>query len=113
MNVLTEFFDIVSKIALDTAIDLHLQSHRMRDGSNVLYWYIGDSEEPTAGDLFDRIYTDDLDEDKLIGWVDQLKVLYYDHQFPDYPERDYETAEETLEEIERAENAVLDEQERR
>ena len=110
MNVLTEFFDIVAKISLDTDIHLKMSIHNFGDWG-VLSWYIGSAKNPDAGDCCDQIRTDDLDEDKLIGWVDQLKVLYYDHQFPDYP--DYETAEETLEEIERAENAVLDAQERR
>ena len=117
-NVLTPLFEIVAYIALETDIVLNFSSNRLTDGSTLLYWYVGSAEKPTAGDMFDRIYTDDLDEDKLDRWVSELQELVDDYHIKvdgrGIPITDDQDEDElSREDNERVENLVMDRENRK
>ncbi len=108
-NVLTPLFELVAHIALRTDIDLQFQARRLSSGDMYISWYIGDCENPDAGDFSDWLMTDDLDENKLDRWVAELTGWVYQPEDEGAPWDD----EESQEEIDARENHTIDSQEDR
>lgn len=117
-NVLTPLFEIVSHIAMETDIPLHFEVDTGIDdaGNRISYitWWVGGGTKTastkynfdvhqlrSAGDMFDYLYTDNIDEDKLNRWVAELEALAFE---PETPDQDSESRED----FERVENAAFD-----
>ena len=87
-NPLTQFFETIAEISM-TEIPLHLEvgTYINKEGNRVkwLSWWIAGETKTResigsfdvhqgriAGSQFDYIYPDDLDENKLTGWTNEL-----------------------------------------
>ena len=112
MNALKPLFDVVAEILATTDIPLRLTTEQLSNGKNMMLWYVGDVQKPTAGDFWDRFYFthDDINEDELDRWVAELKTMLDDYRLYHDEGNECETGT-SLEDDKRAENHDIDSQE--
>ena len=112
-EILQPLYEIVNRIHCDTSIELDFNVRTYAPDHKLICWYVGDCQEPTAGNYLDRLNVNDLDEDKLIEWINALTELYLDAtdcKTPDLFDEDSRMAD--WEEDERRENRLIEDQER-
>ena len=113
-EILQPLFDIANRIHCETDIELDLGIRTYAPDHKLIYWYVGnDCAAPDAGDFLDRLDVNDLDEDKLIDWINALTELYLDAtdcKTPDLFDEDTRMADWA--EDERRENQLIEDQER-
>lgn len=122
-NVLSPLFEIVNYIAMETDIEIDFDVRCLSGYGKTITWYVGECDAPTAGDMFDYLYLDDLDEDRLNRWVSELQELVDDYHIivdgrgipiTDCQDEDeLAPLEESREEIAWAENSIQDKENRK
>jgi hypothetical protein len=112
-EILQPLFDIVNRIHCETSIELDFSIRTYAPDHKLICWYVGSCAAPEAGNYMDRLDVNDLDEDKLIEWINALTELYLDAtdcKTPDLFDEDTRMADWA--EDERRENRLIEEQER-
>lgn len=115
-NILSPLFEIMNYIAMETDIEIDFDVRCLSEYGKTITWYVGECDDPTAGDMFDYLYLDDLDEDKLNQWTSELQELVDDYHIKvdgrgipitdDQDEDELAHLEESQGEIERRENTI-------